>query len=103
MKRSLVIHNLDQYRAAIEFQRDHDIPWQDSLHRSVHHLLVGSYWEADELHISDDGCKHSFRFWFQKEGKPIGFNGGIILHGLGETYAVRLDQPFSRYSWSVHT
>ena len=102
-KRSLVIHDIDKYREAMEFEHDHSIPFQESLRRSVHYLLGGSYWEADELHITPDSCKHSFGFWFTKDGKPIGFNGGIILHGLAETHAVRLCPSESPLSWSVHT
>lgn len=103
MKRALVIHNLENYRNAIEFQRDKEIDWHASLHHSIHHLLVGSYWEADELHISDDGCLHSFRFWFAKEGKKVGFDGGIICHGIGQqTFSVELNSQPGPH-WSVHT
>lgn len=102
-ERKLVIHNLETYAAAKQFELEQKIENQNSLTRQIDRLMTGHYYKAEELHISDDGCKHSFRFWFTRDNKYIGFAGGIICHNIGEeTYTVTLSDKKEPY-WCIHT
>lgn len=104
MKRSLVIHDLEKYTEALDFNYanvEHIEP-RHQLPNQINYLLTGNFFEAEELHLSDDG-NHSFRFWFTKNGERHGIDGGIILHGHGESYSVTLSPADSKYFWQVHT
>jgi len=54
-----------------------------------------------ELHIASDFVVGSFSFVYMYDEKRD-FNGGIILHGFGETFSVELTAP-SHPHWSIHT
>jgi hypothetical protein len=53
------------------------------------------------LTMYPDFVKHSWGFTFFKDGKR-NFNGGMILHGLQETFSVELDGEAYPH-WSLHT
>lgn len=63
--------------------------------------FLNNWYKTYDLMICPDFVPHSF-YWVFTKGDKQGMNGGIILHGLGETFAVELDAP-KHIHWSVHT
>jgi hypothetical protein len=102
MKRALIIHDTKRYKDALDFADIVGTPEPRTLERQIRYLLLGSFWEADELHITNDFAPHSFGFHFTKNGSPVGFGGAIICHGIGDPLAVTMEQS-ERPFWSVHT
>ena len=49
-----------------------------------------------------DFVKHSFYWQLYKKTGEYDMNGGIILHGYQETYAVEIS-PKNKPHWSIHT
>lgn len=86
--RKLVVHDLDAYQKAIDFQNKDTVPGPYSLTNQINYLLCGSFWNAEELHIAKDYAPFSFGFWFKKNGNDIGMNGGIIYHDQEKTWGV---------------
>lgn len=57
-----------------------------------------------ELSIAPDFVNGSFSFVFttKDRGATSQFNGGMILHGFGETFSVELSAKSGPH-WSIHT
>ena len=102
MLRTVTIANTNKLKEALEFEEKLDLESQYKLSYLLLSLITRSYKEDCVLHISPDFVKHSFSFAFIDENHQIKFNGGIILHGMEESFSIRLgDHP--PISWSIHT
>ena len=61
-----------------------------------------------ELMLYPDFCAHSFCFSINSKDTSMSrfgkiyLNGGMILHGFGQTYSVELSAPTYPH-WSIHT
>jgi len=64
-------------------------------------LFNGNPDDDNKLIIDGDFVKGSFSFAVKSNDK-FRINGGVILHGFGETFAVELD-PCRAPHWSIHT
>jgi hypothetical protein len=105
-ERKLIIGDVEHFTAALAFQQEiiqkQGLKEVDRLDTNLNYLLGGYYGRADSLTLHKDFVPHSFEFVFRL-GDRIVMNGGIILHGAGETFTVTLDQGPPRMFWSVHT
>lgn len=52
--------------------------------------------------VHPDSAPYSFYFRFYPPNKTRGLDGGVILHGCGETFNVELTPKKGQY-WSIHT
>lgn len=95
----IIIHNKEHFREALKFARKIGGKTKHSFLRSVSSL--NRFKKGVDLHIVPDFVKHSFYWWREKEGKQ-GMNGGMILHGFQETFAVQFE-PKNYPQWSIHT
>jgi len=106
-QRKLVIHCQDHFNEALAFSMQNISEGHHTLEANVRQLLAGGY-DGDELHLYKDFAPHSFTFSFHTpdstatNGFRLGLSGGIILHGLGETFSVELQAP-STLHYSIHT
>jgi len=101
MKRIIEIHDLQHFQGAVSFSEDHiKDPWQ-ALPARIMRLAAGAYNDADRLALWPDFVRHSFSFELSKAGRRV-MNGGIILHELGETFAVELVAAGGLH-YAVHT
>lgn len=77
---------------------------QSSLGWSFNSLknLIENSREGNILHVVPDFVPHSFYFYILKDEEKKVFDGGVILHGFGETFSVELAAPKYPH-WSVHT
>lgn len=106
-KRKLKIQNMDHFREAMKFSNKNIKPGNHStLKENLKYLLDGNFYNAETLYLMTDFVKHSFMFQLLKdtpEGPPRSIlMGGIILHGLGETFSVELTAPAGIH-YSIHT
>ncbi len=67
-------------------------------------FLKGFLGESKKMTVDvyNDFVPHSFYFVY-KQGDKFAMNGGIILHGFGETFSVELPNDKNYPHWSVHT
>lgn len=63
--------------------------------------FLNEWYKTYELTICPDFVPHSF-YWYFSKGDEQGMNGGVILHGFCEPFAVELE-PKRYPHWSVHT
>jgi len=102
-QRSLVIVDMLHFQNVIH-TIDRKIERKDGYNRTlmdnIAYLLAGHYSRADELVLYPDG-ERDFSFQI-KRGGVCRMNGGIILHGAGEAFAVELSPQEGVY-YSIHT
>lgn len=104
MKKAKVnIECKEEFREAINFARKNKL--RQNFKNKIHALncFKRRYNSDFTLHIGADSCEHSFLFTFYNEAENArGLNGGLILHGLQETFSVELC-PKNGPHWSIHT
>lgn len=98
------IHDPEHLNNALKFAAQLPEESQSSLGWSFHMLknLIENSKEGNILHVVPDFVPHSFYFYILKDEEKKVFDGGVILHGLGETFSVELAAPKYPH-WSVHT
>lgn len=93
--------NLEHYKEALTFAEKLGGEALESFKENLESLnrMCENWDETAEVH--PDFVQHSFYFRMYRDGKPD-MDGGIILHGLGETFSVELCPPKGVH-WSMHT
>lgn len=94
--------NLDHYKEALAVAQKLGGEAFESFKQQFESLeRICANWN-DTAEVHPDFVQHSFYFrMYQSDGKS-GMDGGIILHGLGETFSVELCPPEGVH-WSMHT
>lgn len=98
------IENPQHLNNALKFAAQLPEESQSSLGWSFQSLknLIENAKDGNILHIVPDFVPHSFYFYVLKDEEKKVFDGGVILHGFSETFAVELAAPKYPH-WSVHT
>ena len=100
-----MIYNKEHFKDALAFAKKLGGESKESFRKcltNLNRVKRGNNWN---LCIYPDFVKHSFEFGFYR-GEPkrenLVYNGGMLLHGFQETYAVELSAEKFPH-WSIHT
>lgn len=80
---------------ALDFSREHRLDL-------VKQFRDMAKWIGDKVKFYPDFCKHSFYFEYLRPNGTCIFNGGLILHGYDEAFAVEINNN-PKLHYSIHT
>lgn len=98
----LKFSDIEHYKQALAFAEKPGGEALSSFKNSftrIERISTNSHGTAE---VHPDSAQHSFYFRIYRKDNSLDFDGGIILHGLGQTFNVELCPKTGIY-WSVHT
>jgi hypothetical protein len=98
----LLFSNIDHYKKALEFAKslgEEPLRTFKESFESLERLCAQGH---DVAEVRPDFAEYSFYFRMYQADGSLDMDGGIILHGLGNSFSVELI-PRHEPHWSMHT